>query len=195
MSNSSQRLKGPVERSRLVACLLGPRDHSDFVSGHRFSNATITRNRTPLLGAGNACTPVLWAKGANFQVPAEASCEEGHGRHLAGLCRLSATPRFAPGARVRSGDLRRRADWKRVAPTRRWSRRSSNGSDSSYRRLETTFRMIRLGTIRAGARLPSRDGTASPAAPRAWTPNDACSAWLPAGHTGLSPAARRPGRA
>ncbi len=143
-------------------------------------------------GAGNVCASALLAGVLISEFWQKASYAEGRGRNLAGRCRLSAVPRFAPGVRARSGDLRKRADRKRAAPTRRWSHRSSNGSGSSYRQLETRFQMIRAEALSTE---PSHDGMASQAAPYARTSAGACSAWVPAAQRMPSPSAQRPGRA
>jgi hypothetical protein len=122
------------------------------------------------------------------------SCAEVRGRNRILRCRWIEVPRLVTGVLVRSGDQKKRADWKRAEPTQRWLHRSSNGSDSScrYWQVETRSR-----TIRAGAALspPWHDGMASPAALHAGTSTGACSAWPPAGQHKASPAARRPGRA
>ncbi len=146
----------------------------------------------PFLEAGAASNREVIPMVANSGLAEGLSCEAGRGPNLVGRRRSSEGLRFEPGALIRRGDSKKRASRTRAAPTRMWSRRSSNDCDNSYRhrRLET-----KAQRIRTGAAVPSHDGSASQAAPDAQTPAGASSAWLAAGQHRASPSARRPGRA
>lgn len=119
---------------------------------------------------------------------------EARARNCVRRHRLSEGTRLVSAAQVRSEGLNGKEDCRRVVPTRRWSRCSSNGADSNFRH---RWPAAKFPTIRTGAAstVPSHDGMAWLAAPNKQTPNGACSASPAIALHRPLPASRRTGRA